>query len=112
MTHHKLKNDKYVKARDGNSYFLDLYCSRCEQFLVLYQKDGQGALIRLYLDRFFAPKELAVLQYDCKEKKDMPNLKCSKCGVLIATPMMYESEQRPAFRLIRGAFVKKMTIDK
>jgi hypothetical protein len=37
----------------------------------------------------------------------MPNLKCSKCGALIGTPMVYEAERRLGFRLIHGSFVKK-----
>lgn len=106
-TQHRLKNDKYVNARGGNSHFLDLYCSRCGQHFALYQKDGRGSLIRLYLDRIFDPKELSELQFKSTEKRDMPSLKCSGCDSLIGTPMVYELERRLAFRLIRGSFVKE-----
>ncbi|MDP4038729.1 MAG: hypothetical protein Q8P54_02055 [bacterium] len=104
---HTLRKDRYVNAHGGNSHFLDLYCSRCGQHLVLYQKDGRGSLIRLYLDRIFEPKELSVLQLKNASKKNMPNLKCQKCGLLIGTPMVYQLEKRLAFRLIRGSFVKE-----
>ncbi len=107
ITQHILKKDGYANARGGNSHFLDLYCSRCGQHLVLYQKDGRGSLIRLYLDRIFDPKELSKLQFKNTGKKDMPNLKCLKCGLLIGMPMVYEIERRLAFRLIRGSFAKK-----
>lgn len=106
-TQHRFRNDKYVNARGGNSHFLDLYCSRCGQHFVPYQKDGRGSLIRLYLDRIFDPKELSALQFKSTEKRDMPNLKCLKCGSFIGTPMVYELERRLAFRLIRGSFVKE-----
>ncbi|MFA6918963.1 MAG: hypothetical protein WC244_02510 [Patescibacteria group bacterium] len=104
---HTLKKDKYVNARGGNSYFLNLCCSKCTQYLALYQKDGHGALIRLYLDRIFEPRELSKLQFEKTGKKDMPNLKCLRCNSLIGIPMVYEPEQRLAFLLIRGSFVKK-----
>ncbi len=104
---HALKKDRYVNARGGNSQFLDLYCSGCKQHLALYQKDGRGSLIRLYLDRIFAPKELSDLCFQGLGKNTMPNLKCPNCGLLIATPMVYEPEQRLAFRLVRGSFSKK-----
>lgn len=106
-TQHTLKKDKYVNSRGGNSHFLDLYCSRCRQHLVLYQKDGRGSLIRLYLDRIFDPKELSELHLKGTGKKGMPNLKCPKCGSLIGMPMVYKLERRLAFRLIRGSFVKE-----
>lgn len=46
----------------------------------------------MYLDRIFAPQELALLQSKVSSKADMPNLKCPKCGALIGTPMVYEKE--------------------
>ncbi len=104
---HRLKNDKYVNARGGNSHFLDLYCSRCGQHLALYQKDGRGSLLRIYLDRIFEPQKLTALQFKSNSKKDVSSFKCSKCGALIGTPMVYDPERRLAFRLLRGSFVKK-----
>jgi len=106
-TQHTFKRDKYVNARGGNSHFLNIYCSKCGQHLFLYQKDGRGSLLRAYLDRIFEPKELSELQFKSRSKKDIQNLKCQKCGLLIATPMVYEPERRLAFRLLHGSFVKK-----
>ena len=103
----QLKNDRYSKTRGGNSNFLDIYCSKCNQHLLLYQKDGHGSLLRLYLDRIFYPKQIALLSLRCSEKKDMPNLCCENCHNLIAVPMIYISEQRLAFKLIYGTFIKK-----
>jgi hypothetical protein len=61
----------------------------------------------MYLDRIFAPQELAFLQSKITSKGEMPNLKCPKCGALIGTPMVYKAEKRLAFRLIHGSFIKK-----
>lgn len=101
------KNDRYSKARGGNSNFLNILCSACNSHVLLYQKDGPGALIRTYLDRIFAPPELAALQYAGGGKKDLKSLQCAKCHALIGIPMVYELENRLAFRMVRGSFIKK-----
>lgn len=112
MTNHeikkyKVKKDRYAKTRGGNSHFLDIFCSTCNSHIALYQKDGSGALLRMYLDRIFAPAALATLQDQSDGKKDVPNLQCPKCRALIGIPMVYELESRLAFRLVRGSFAKK-----
>lgn len=104
---YKLKKDKYVNTRDGNSHFIEICCSKCSERVVLYQKDGIGSLYRLYLDRIFEPETLSVLQYRCLDKKGLPRLMCAKCNVLIGVPMIYVPEKRLAFRLIHGTFLKK-----
>jgi len=104
---HKPKKDRYTKARGGSSNFLDLYCTKCDNHLLLYQKDGPGSLLRLYLDRIFEPDELADFQYKNGGKSALPNLRCPDCGSLIGTPMVYKPEGRLAFRLQRGSFSKK-----
>lgn len=104
---HFPKKDRYSKERGGNSRFLDIFCSVCNSHVALYQKDGPGALLRMYLDRIFAPVALSTLQNQGGGKKDLPNLRCPKCSALIGTPMVYELESRLAFRLVRGSFAKK-----
>ncbi|HBV02007.1 MAG TPA: hypothetical protein DEB69_01125 [Candidatus Komeilibacteria bacterium] len=104
---HVLKKDRHSKNRGGNSRFLDIFCSACNSHVALYQKDGPGALLRMYLDRIFAPVSLATLQDQGGGKKDLLNLQCPKCSALIGTPMVYELESRLAFRLVRGSFAKK-----
>lgn len=104
---HKFKKDRYVRSRGGNSHFLDLYCSKCANFIALYQKDGPGSLLRLYLDRIFEPQELASLQFKNFSKNRVPSLRCPKCASLLGTPMVYERENRLAFRLLQGLIIKK-----
>lgn len=99
---HSYKRDKYASARGGSSKFLSLHCSECNAFVALYQKDGPGRLLRLYLDRIFEPLELTSLQAEVRQRSAMPSLKCPKCGSLLGTPMVYKPEKRLAFRLIRG----------
>ena len=101
---YNFKKDRYRKARGGYSRFLNLYCTGCKSFIILYQKDGSGILKRLYMDRIFAPVELTDLQKtDYKE-----NLVCKHCKNIIGFPVIYEKENRKSFHLKQGTFMKKV----
>ncbi|MCX6744321.1 MAG: hypothetical protein NTX82_02240 [Candidatus Parcubacteria bacterium] len=95
-----LKNDRFRKNRGGHSRFLQLFCDKCGYNLAIYQKDGPGILKRLYLDRIIFPKELS----DGKSK----NLKCKNCNTLLGILIIYEKENRLAYRLFAGAIGKKI----
>ena len=103
----KLKSDKYRKARGGHSRFLNIHCEHCDAKTLVYQKDGPGPLKRLYLDRIFAPENLANFQKLPINK--IPNLTCSKCKSVLAIPYIYQKEQRKTFRLFVGAVTKNIT---
>ena len=93
----KLKKDNYRHSRGGNSKLLNIYCASCGQYLFKYQKDGPGILKRTYIDRISEPA--AALP---------ENLKCFKCERLLGTKMIYEKEDRPAYRLYVGAVTKSL----
>ena len=103
----KIKSDKYRKARGGYSRFLNVLCEHCGAKILVYQKDGPGPLKRLYLDRIFAPENLANFQKLPINK--VSNLTCSKCKSVLAIPYIYKKEQRKAYRLFIGAVTKKIT---
>ena len=103
----KIKSDKYRKARGGYSRFLNVLCEHCGAKILVYQKDGPGPLKRLYLDRIFAPENLANVQKLSINK--ITNLTCSKCKSILAVPYIYKKEQRKAYRLFVGAVTKKIT---
>ena len=75
---------------------LEIGCVKCNNFVLKYQKDGVGSLIRLYLDRISNKKDL-----------DPNSLKCSKCGNLLGVGIIYKPENRPAYSLVRGAYNNK-----
>jgi ribosomal protein S27E len=102
----KFKNDSFSQSRGRNSKWLDIVCASCNQTILLYQKDGQGALHRLYRDRITEPAELVARLEQFHSDKDALPLACPKCGAIFAHPMMYEKEHRLAFRLIPGRFHK------
>lgn len=101
-----LKHDKYRKARGGYSRFLEVHCEKCGTFLALYQKDGPGPLKRMYVDRIFSPERLTRLRGLSASR--LPRLICAHCKQLIGAPIMYEKENRPAFRLFEGSVTKKI----
>ena len=102
----KFKKDKYKSARGGHSRLLDVCCRKCESVVVVYQKDGPGNLRRLYLDRIFSPAEMVGLQ--ALNIKDVPALKCKKCGEILGTPCIYIKEKRKAFRLYQDSVIKRL----
>jgi hypothetical protein len=102
-----LKRDAYRDARGGYARFLNIYCARCGSHILLYQKDGPGVLYRLYLDRIFAPEDLATLQ-NVADVDQLPDLVCRSCGALMGTPYIWEEENRTAYLLTEGGIVKKI----
>jgi len=91
----KLKHDKYKTARGGASKLLTISCQACGASICRYQKDGPGALRRMYVDRISEPRvPLSNKDLSC------PN------GHLLGVAILYKKENRPAFRLITGS-VKK-----
>lgn len=74
---------------------------------MLYQKDGDGRLLRMYADRIVAPPILVAKQRALCDKSDMEGLRCPYCDKLVATPMVYEKENRLAYRVINGSIIKQ-----
>jgi ribosomal protein S27E len=102
----KLKRDKYKHARIGNSRLYDIICGKCGHKILVYQKDGPGDLLRLYLDRIVEPKRFADLAD--LAIKEIDYLKCQQCQNLIASPYIYKKEKRKAFRLFKNQFLKRL----
>lgn len=91
----KLRNDNFRHARGGNTKLYNLYCSKCRTFVLKYQKDGIGDLLRLYFDRITGISNFT------------DNLNCPKCNCLVGAKMIYKPESRLAYRLQRGSISKK-----
>ncbi|MDD3711131.1 MAG: hypothetical protein PHP37_00800 [Patescibacteria group bacterium] len=100
------RKDKYKSSRGGHSRLLNVCCRKCENLVVVYQKDGPGNLRRLYLDRIFEPSEMVGLQNN--NIKDVPVLKCKNCSEVLGTPYIYIKEKRKAFRLYKGSVIRRL----
>ena len=106
MSHMDWKNDTYKQARGGYARLLAVSCATCGTHLFYYQKDGPGIVKRLYLDRIYQSHIYESIQH--RALKDIPQLLCPQCGEHLGIPMIYQKEQRLAFRLFEGAVTKKI----
>lgn len=97
MNKMEIKSDKYKKSRGGHSRFLDIRCRKCDSRICFYQKDGPGNLRRMYIDRINAPTvSISNKTLTCPDKH------------ILAVKMVYEKENRPAFRLFVDSVTKKI----
>lgn len=101
----KVKKDRYAKSRGGPSKFLYIACGNCEEPAMVYQKDGPGRLLRCYTDRIVWPPELVDQQAELRAAtiKEAGSLACAACANVFANPMVYEAEDRPAYRIVPGS---------
>ncbi len=100
----KFKNDSFMRSR-GAPAMLVITCAQCNSYLMSYQKDGPGPLLRCYLDRIHHPEILAERQNQEFDKKTAPKLECPSCHIVVGSPIIYEKETRPAYHL-RPGFIK------
>ncbi|HLB93822.1 MAG TPA: hypothetical protein VJJ81_01110 [Candidatus Babeliales bacterium] len=100
----KFKKDAYMKKR-GTPIMLKISCMQCKKYLMSYQKDGPGPLLRCYLDRIHHPENLKARQYHDFIKSSAPKLNCEICKIVIGTPIVYEKENRPAYHMRPGFFM-------
>jgi ribosomal protein S27E len=103
-TRFTLKNDRYAKNRGAPHKFLYIMCAGCNTPAMVYQKDGPGRLLRCYSDRIVWPPELVDRQRDLTAEtvKSAGNIACSECEQVLATPMVYKPENRPAYHVMQG----------
>ncbi|CAN5289886.1 hypothetical protein BH10PAT1_BH10PAT1_2270 [soil metagenome] len=106
--HNKIKKDKYSKARGGSSKLLDILCAECGSHVCFYQKDGPGLLKRMYLDRISNSKYEGMQSVIFNQ---LPQFNCPHCNSHLGTPMIYEKEDRLAFRIFIGSISKKLVKD-
>ena len=95
--------DAYTQRR-GDPKMLEIMCARCRKYVMSYQKDGPGALLRCYLDRIHEPRDLKERQYQHFDVRTISRLRCPSCSTIIGLPMIYKLENRPAYRMLRNTF--------
>jgi hypothetical protein len=112
INHVKPVNDRFRKRRGGTHKLYIINCGQCESEIMIYQKDGQGNLHRLYIDRILQSVDPRITG-DFQNKKDVPRLECPSedCENIIGHPMLYskDGENRLAYRLVGP--IKKSLID-
>jgi hypothetical protein len=104
----KFKKDAYMRKR-GAPAMLTILCSHCKNYIMSYQKDGPGPLLRCYLDRIHYPENLKNRQFIKFNKQSASRLECEACKIVIGTPIIYEKENRPAYHMRHEFFIIKKT---
>ena len=92
---HKIKKDKYQRARGGHSKIYEVACEHCKNKILTYQKDGDGVLKRMYRDR--------IVSWSQED-----SLSCNKCNRTFGINIIYQKENRPAIRLFVGSIKKHL----
>ncbi|MBS0585434.1 MAG: hypothetical protein JSR76_03920 [Verrucomicrobia bacterium] len=93
--------DAFTERR-GLPSLLEISCAACQAYLITYQKDGPGPLLRCYFDRIHGPKDLCNLHDTSPEV-----LRCERCKNEIGKKGIYEKEDRLAFFLLENSFLIK-----
>ncbi len=100
MKKKNIKTDKFKRVRGGDSRLLEITCQTCNALICIYQKDGPGALLRMYIDRISEP----AVPLSGK------TLMCSN-NHIVGNKTTYIKENRPAFRLVPNSIHKKIVKD-
>lgn len=83
LSYQSVKNE-YTNYRlnkyGGSIMFYQLNCKNCNKKLFVYQKDGNGDLLRCYSDRIHNKNK----NYKLSDKFE---LKCNNCDSVISKPM-------------------------
>lgn len=96
--------DQFTEAR-GEPKMLELNCRMCNAWVMDYQKDGPGKLLRCYVDRIYHPRALRKAAFTESTLKNTPKLTCKKCEAIIGNPFIYrrrfpKPETRPAYLIV------------
>lgn len=96
--------DQYTEAR-GTPKMLEITCRKCNAWVMDYQKDGPGKLLRCYVDRIYHPSALRKKIFTHQSVHEITPLVCKKCQTILATPFMYsrrfpKPESRPAYLIL------------
>jgi hypothetical protein len=84
----------------------NIFCCQCNGFILRYQKEGSGSLIRIYVKKIIEPGHFKQFK-NSKFKSEIPHLDCTQCLQRIGVAMIYEPGNFPAYRMIKGSFFKK-----
>lgn len=105
------------QAARGEPKMLRLCCDRCGRQFAIYQKDGEGPLKRMYLDRVHEPAELRAMATGPLEA--LPEVFRCQCGEEIGVRMLYgkaalgnrmthSTENRFAIRLFQATLKEEV----
>lgn len=95
-------SDKYTKGRGNFAKKVEIRCVNCAEQLFNYQKEGHGAIEKLFfdliLDNFVVKKEVV--------------LSCPKCEKVLGKRFVFGVEKKQAFKVYPGAIYWKIVTPK
>lgn len=83
--------DAYTGVR-GAPAMLEISCINCHSWIMDYQKDGPGPLLRCYLDRIHNPIALRDKTFTEEGLSFVEALSCRECQIIVGIPMIYKKE--------------------
>jgi len=89
-----------------SSRSFNIFCSQCNEFILRYQKQGSGSLIRIYIKNILEPEQFKKFK-NLKLKSEIPRLDCPRCLQRVGINIIHKSGGFPAYRMIKGSFFKK-----
>ncbi len=98
--------DTFTERR-GAPAMLELTCAYCNHYLLTYQKDGPGPLLRCYWDRIHGPDDVKNLIQHNPDDMTLNVLLCRFCDRVIGEKGIYEKEHRLVFILKQDSFMIK-----
>lgn len=95
-------SDKYTKGRGNFSKCVEIKCVNCATIQFNYQKEGNGAIEKIYfdsiLDNFVVKKEAT--------------LTCPKCEKILGKRFVFGEDKKMAFKVYPGAIYYKIVVPK
>lgn len=96
----KYVSDKYTKGRGSFSKRVEVKCVNCATIQFNYQKDGNGAIEKIFFDSILNNFSVK------KESK----LICSKCEKLLGSRFVFGKEKKMAFKVYPGAIYYRIFV--
>lgn len=93
-------SDKYTKGRGNFNKKVEIKCVNCAEILFNYQKEGNGAIEKLFFD--------SILD-NFGVKKDS-KLKCLKCEKILGSRFIFGKEKKMAFKVYPGAIYYRIVV--
>lgn len=93
-------SDKYTKGRGSFSKQVAIKCVNCSEIIFNYQKEGNGAIEKLFLD--------SILDNFIVKKK--AKLTCPKCEKVLGVRFVFGKDKKMAFKVYPGAIYYRIFV--
>ncbi|MFA7301209.1 MAG: hypothetical protein WC069_02790 [Candidatus Shapirobacteria bacterium] len=96
----KFTSDKYTKGRGSFSKRVFVKCVNCSEVIFNYQKEGNGAIEKLFFDKIL----------DNFGVKKESKLVCPKCEKILGSRFVFGKDKKQAFKVYPGAIYYRILV--